>query len=56
MSEYVWILVFMFHGVPMASGPHSIEACIEMAGTQTRISGIKAHCYKPGVPFERRWP
>ena len=48
-----WILVFMFHGRPMASGPHELSTCLEMAETQTKLSGVKAHCYNPRTK-ERR--
>jgi len=36
----LWILVCLFHGLPMASGPHERETCLLMAQSQ-----IQAHCY-----------
>lgn len=47
----VWFLAFMFAGQPMVSGPFVLEVCLSMAETQTRLSGYKAHCYKP---YEKR--
>ena len=38
----VWILVFTFNGLPMASGPHELEVCLMMA--QERPG---AHCWNP---------
>lgn len=35
-----WILVFMFTGQPMASGPHDLDVCLEMAQAQ-----VTAHCW-----------
>ena len=52
----IWILVFMFQGQPMASGPFELDACLLMAATQTQISGYKAHCYDISVTYDRRYP
>lgn len=42
-----WILVFMFNGQPMASGPHELPQCLIMAQAQNhRDPKHKAHCYK----------
>lgn len=40
MTLPVWILVFMFHGQPMVSGPHELESCLLMAQYQQQ-----AHCW-----------
>ena len=50
----LWLLVFMFAGQPMASGPHELEVCLYMAQQQTR-GDFKAHCYNP-VSIARRYP
>ena len=52
----IWILVFMFQGQPMASGPFELEVCLEMAQTQTLRSGYKAHCYDVSVGYRREYP
>lgn len=51
----LWILVFMFTGQPMASGPHELEVCLSMAQQQSLRSGFKAHCYNPET-IKRRYP
>lgn len=44
-----WILVFLLRGrpnQPAASGPHSLEVCLEMVATQRDVFGTKnAYCY-----------
>lgn len=42
MTLPIWILVFMFYGRPMASGPHELEQCLIMAQYQQQ-----AHCWNP---------
>lgn len=44
-----WILVFMFHWQPMASGPHELDVCLYMAqqARQKAFGIFKAHCYNP---------
>ena len=49
-----WILVFMFNGVPMASGPHDLDGCLEMAATQTEIRRVPAHCWNPKTQERKR--
>ena len=46
----VWILVFIFNGVPMASGPHELPQCLLMAQYQPG-----SHCWNPTTQ-ERRKP
>lgn len=46
----LWILVFLFHGQPVASGPHELEVCMEMAKVQAQ-----AHCWNPQRPSDRRY-
>ena len=43
MIERVWILVFMFHGNPVTSGPHDLETCLMMASSVATPAG--AHCW-----------
>ena len=45
----LWILVFLFNGQPMASGPHELEVCLLMAEYATQ-----AHCYNVKT-LERRY-
>ena len=45
----VWILVFLFNGKPMASGPHELEVCLLMAADQ-----VQAHCWNPQTQERRR--
>ncbi len=45
----VWILVFWFNGMPVASGPHDLDVCLEMAALAQQ-----AHCWNPHKPWERR--
>ena len=52
----VWILVFMFQGQPMASGPFELDVCLHMALEQTVKTGYKAHCYDISVNYDRRYP
>lgn len=47
----VWILVFLFHGQPMASGPHELEVCLMMAESQPG-----SHCWNPAKPWDRQKP
>ncbi len=50
-----WILVFMWMAQPMASGPHELNICLDMAQQETRKHHFKAHCYRVRG-FERRYP
>lgn len=43
-----WILVFMFHGQPMTSGPHDLETCVYMASRNE-----VAYCWNPKQPWAR---
>lgn len=45
-----WILVFLFNGVPMASGPHDLEGCMVLAQDQQQ-----AHCWNTRTQ-ERKKP
>lgn len=47
----VWILVFLFAGKPVASGPHELEVCLYMAE-----QAKQAHCWNPQQPSDRRYP
>lgn len=44
-----WILVFMFNGVPMASGPHELPQCLLMAEYHAG-----AHCWNPKTQERRK--
>ena len=44
-----WVLVFLFHGQPMASGLHDLEACLLMAQEQKQ-----AHCWNPNTQERKR--
>ena len=50
----LWILVFLFNGQPMASGPHELEVCLLMAQDLPNPQG--AHCWNPQRPWDRRRP
>ena len=43
----LWILVFLFNGNPVASGPHELEVCLLMARDLPNPQG--AHCWNPGI-------
>lgn len=36
----VWLVVFMFNGLPMVSGPYTLETCLIMAEHQRT-----SHCF-----------
>lgn len=46
-----WILVFVFSGQPVASGPHELDVCLYMA---SQVSA--GHCWNPASPSDRRYP
>ena len=57
--SHVWYLVFMFASstgpVPMISGPHQEDVCLEMAQSNTKKFGMRAHCYHRETR-ERKYP
>lgn len=47
----VWILVFLFNGQPMASGPHELEVCLLMSQFQPG-----SHCWNPQTQERKQLP
>lgn len=45
----VWIFVFLFHGLPMASGPHELEQCLMLAAERPG-----SHCWNPRTQERKR--
>lgn len=44
-----WLLLFLFNGLPYASGPHDLDTCLEMAKGKPG-----AACVNKDRPYERR--
>ena len=45
----IWILVFMFNGLPMASGPHELPQGLNMSQYQK-----DSHCWNPKTQERKR--
>jgi hypothetical protein len=45
----IWLLVFMFNGLPAVAGPHTLDACLAMAQDRP-----EAHCWNIETMQRRR--
>ena len=56
----LWLLVFMFQSStglqPEISGPHDLDVCLDMAQSNTKKFGFRAHCQHKNDRFRREYP
>lgn len=51
ITTHVWILVFMYQGIAMTSGPYGPETCQLLAKYHQG-----SHCWNPQTKERRPWP